>query len=341
MPRRQPIDGLLKQHKRDLINLETRAARDLTVRWLQVERAWRPLISELAHAVAERARAGEAISKGIIYRLQLFSNLHERVIQELDKYGGYLQDRVARLQLRVSLLGVRLFDDLAEIAGYDLSFENLAREAIEQMAGNMADGSPIRSYFLANLHTETVERMAQTLVAGIAQGKNPREVARLMVDAGGIGHERALLIARTEMMRAWRETQNLLYHQTDYVTGWQWVATADRRTCPTCLMLDGRIFPVNQVQVDHPNGRCTSVPVFEGKPFFRELPASKWLASQPDVVKERIFGPGRWKLIKSGRASMEDVIVPRRHPTFGTHYGTATIEEMLENAERRRAQTNG
>lgn len=101
------------------------------------------------------------------------------------------------------------------------------------------------------------------LIQGITLGKNPRVIAKEMADKAGIAHTRALLIARTETMRAYREGQRAQWlAMGDLVKGWTWASVRDDRTCPACWAMHGSTHPISEPFFGHPNCRCTMIPIF-------------------------------------------------------------------------------
>ncbi len=67
-----------------------------------------------------------------------------------------------------------------------------------------SDGSPLRELFEA-LGERTGWGVREALETAVATGMGPRETARLVHQQFGMGLNRALTIARTEQIRAYRE----------------------------------------------------------------------------------------------------------------------------------------
>lgn len=105
-----------------------------------------------------------------------------------------------------------------------------------------------------NLSRETlVSEVKRSVIQGLMQGEGMRDIRRRLADALGIrpgqtsdfkgAYYRALLITRTEVMRASNLGALAIYEQNrDVLSGWEWVATLDERTCPICGQLDGKVF---------------------------------------------------------------------------------------------------
>lgn len=110
------------------------------------------------------------------------------------------------------------------------------------------------------------QAMRAELVRGVAAGVNPRVTARRMVararDGFAGGLTRAMTIARTETLDAYRAASAAgQAPHADVLDGWVWLATLSARTCPACLSMHGREFPLTQAGPEgHQNCRCTRMP---------------------------------------------------------------------------------
>jgi hypothetical protein len=166
------------------------------------------------------------------------------------------------------------------------------------------------------------EAMRRSLIRGMALGTNPRDMARDMVARvegqfnGGL--TRAINIARTETLDAYRRAGALVDQaNTDVVGGWTWLATLDRRTCPSCWGQHGSEHPLTEPgPMDHQQGRCARIPTvlpwsalgIKAKEPPSLLPdAQAKFRALPEADQLQIMGPGRLELLKSGQASWSDL----------------------------------
>lgn len=111
-------------------------------------------------------------------------------------------------------------------------------------------------------------QMSRVLSLGIAEGRNPRDIARELagrVDA--IGITRARLIARTEVIRAHNEAKLNEFERVEGMTGDEvkvrWVTARDERVRATHRERHGKIYTRAEARqlIGEPNCRCTLVPV--------------------------------------------------------------------------------
>lgn len=115
-------------------------------------------------------------------------------------------------------------------------------------------------------------RMGQTLAQGLAEGQNPRVIARrLNQTIQTLGKNRAKAIAQTEIIRAHAEGQldsiQRLGIKTVTVMA-EWSTAGDDRVCPACEALEGAVMTLREARgiiPRHTNCRCTFLPANVGE----------------------------------------------------------------------------
>jgi len=153
---------------------------------------------------------------------------------------------------------------------------------------------------LRRLYTRTYENLEsvtsaagpvvrETLTEGLAEGINPKEMARRLTQAvRGLQRTRAEVLARTEVINSYAEATLDRYERAGVagatVSG-EFATADDARVCPICERLDGREIPIGDVREEtftfepdddqpdhlageykmtppaHPNGRFVLLPV--------------------------------------------------------------------------------
>jgi len=114
-------------------------------------------------------------------------------------------------------------------------------------------------------------QITRSLADGLAQGANPRTIARGMAKSMDISRNRALAIARTETIRAHAEGQldaldKLQVAEVGVMV--EWSAAYDDRVCPLCADLDGMVLSIKEARgiiPRHSNCRCAFVPANVGE----------------------------------------------------------------------------
>jgi SPP1 gp7 family putative phage head morphogenesis protein len=114
-------------------------------------------------------------------------------------------------------------------------------------------------------------RMSRTLLDGLVQGQSPRDIGRDLSKAVDVGRERALTIARTEIIRAHAEGQLDGFDALgieEVGAAVEWSTADDEDVCPDCEQLDGVVLTTDEARgmlPQHPNCRCAWIPANVGE----------------------------------------------------------------------------
>lgn len=163
--------------------------------------------------------------------------------------------------------------------------------------------------YLRRMSEQTARAVNRTIVDGIVVGQNPRDAARdLMRRVGRAldgGITRAERIMRTEMLDAYRNANTVVtVANADVVGEVEWYSAADERTCASCWAMHGERFPVGTPGPDdHPNGRCTFLPVVRSDLAgdYPMGPSKDELWGRLDEQQRlRVLGPTRYGLTDGG-----------------------------------------
>jgi len=141
---------------------------------------------------------------------------------------------------------------------------------------------------LQSVENEMTETVRATLLEGLTDGVNPREMARGLTDEiESLQRTRAETLARTETINAYTKSTIDRYRESGVsaVTQAEFSDADDARVCPICEQLDGRVTPMTEIETatfafepsesepdslageyavrppTHPNCRCTLLPV--------------------------------------------------------------------------------
>lgn len=326
---------LIQRHRAQVLARDRATLRHLTREWLKIERVLVQQMNPIAEEAVRTAATSGLTPEQLRIRAE---SLQRQLFARIGEYGETVADITTAEQRRmIELVGSQFESQLAAMGALPSGFNALPVTAMESMVGHVAGGSPIYNYFLSNgLADKTMTAIGDALIKGIALGRNPKVVARLMADAAGLPHRRALLIARSEMMRIMRITSLENYRQSDIVQGWVWLASKSDRTCLACLAKDGSIHPLDEEFNDHPAGRCGAMPYLPGiTPKFQT--GREWFEQQPTETQMAMMGPRRYAAWRGNRFAFDDLAHPHHSPVFGTHYQEASLEQAIQNAARRRA----
>jgi SPP1 gp7 family putative phage head morphogenesis protein len=109
--------------------------------------------------------------------------------------------------------------------------------------------------------------ISNELASGLASGMGAKKIAsNINKHVRGIGKRRATVLARTEVIRAHHGAMMGSYRAAGLekikIQG-EWRTAGDKRVCPKCEALDGKIFPLDQIENSiplHPQCRCIALP---------------------------------------------------------------------------------
>lgn len=220
---------LAQQFRAALIRRDAEALREITAAYERVITSIQLSVSALG-AQAQRARAaGQTVSAAWLFREQRLQLLLSQAEQQLAFFTAQLSTRLTNdQQAAVSVAQVHT-QQMLRAAGAEVSFARLPEAAIETLIGFSGDGAPLTK-LLSKIPGDASARIRETLLTSLAVGQSPRQTARQISDALQGNKARALTIARTETLRAYREASR----QTAKAAGverWEWIASQSRRTC--------------------------------------------------------------------------------------------------------------
>lgn len=136
---------------------------------------------------------------------------------------------------------------------------------------------------------------------------------------------RAVTISRNEVYTTYRDTQLDVYKKnTQDFDGWVWVSQADSRTCPLCWSMHGTKHDVEEEFISHARCRCTTIPYAEGTETLTE--GSILFDDLFAEDKQKVLGPGKYKLYKSGDLKLSDLVVKDTN-----QYGSFLKERSLKD----------
>lgn len=322
------IAGVIDDETRLLVRAWDRAWRQITTEWDAaitdvIAAGDRPTFTQLTR----QARAANAITAA----LDQIEQITDRATVRITDAAGQVVDVTARLEARqiASQLPLQPGDTRADMA---VRFDRVNADAL----ASIVERTTTQVTSLARpLSVDATEAMLRVLTQAIPQGLSPRQAARRMLEAvegqfnGGLA--RALTIARTEILDAYRTAARQQQDANlDVVTGWIWHAQLDDRTCISCVAQHGTLHrPEEAGPEDHQNGRCARMPKTKtwaelgfgiAEPPDRVTDGAAWFAAQPERVQLAIAGPARLEQLRTGQRTLADMSTRRRNPGWRASY---------------------
>lgn len=311
--------------------------------WLSIKRGLTTLST-----MARKAREALELPEGTMTDRQTLKaqRMLAEILQKDARYRILMADVEAQIRVFASIAsqevlnGQRLAVEAAQAnaaveaavaagsptPGVGLTWNRVPVEAVENLVGYMGDGSPLARTF-ESFAGEAVQQVKDQLTIGLVKGFNPRKIAQLIRERMGGNLERALLIARTETLRSYRQAAIQSYQANDDVVDrWMWHAHLGPRTCAACIAMHGRTFPITVPFGSHPACRCAPVPITK---TWEELgfgpgiaePAKgptgeQWLEKQSTSTQQEVLGK-KWQAWSDGTISLSDVVGYRNDPDWG------------------------
>lgn len=304
-------------------------------------------VQQLTDKMEAARRAGVDPSPAWLYQQRRLSALTDSIREEVRRWSPHASEEAREAAYRAARDAQRQARDLAREAarvslpGLEASFTDLAPENMASILGHLAEGGPL-SDLMAGLAGEAVDAAEAALLQGVVLGKGTDWIATQLRRAIDIPRWRAETIARTEALRAFRETSRETYRRSNVVGSWTWTAALDRRTCPACLALHGQEFTLDEHLDGHPRCRCAMVPKTlswaDISPELADLPDTRptiqtgeeWLAQQSPLTQRSILGPRKYGLWSDGKITLQDMVARTSSPEWGTMRRERSILEMTQ-----------
>jgi SPP1 gp7 family putative phage head morphogenesis protein len=318
---------MVRRQKEALLLHEADELRLLARRWLEVEKA---LEAEMLKIALELSKEG-VLTEAMILQNRRFQSLLYKARAEYAKFADDFEAIAEQMQDYGLTKGVsdavKVLHLSIDEAGLLIDFEMLNVEAINAMIGLTADGTPLKTLLMKE-YGDSVNKMVNALTNGLARGLNPKTVAAEMADGLAGALQKALTIARTEMLRAYRTGTQEQYRSSGVVEQYKRLAVKDDRTCLGCLMQDGETFENADDFSEHPNGRCTLVPVVSGVPAPEWTSGKEWLAGLSEERQREILGDERYDLWQSGAVSLDDLSTLKPNETWGGSFVPTPLQDL-------------
>jgi SPP1 gp7 family putative phage head morphogenesis protein len=322
---------MAREFKADLARREEANVAEMGARYKSVVKNLESSIEALAARLAHEKELGIIPTKGALYRMNRYAELQAQMAQEMKAYNVWAQARVEATRHDMAGMGVSHADRLAAASGLRVAIDKLPKANIEQMVAQLQKDAPLGE-LLVKAYGDSADEVANRLLDGIALGQSPRTVAENASNALGIHLDRALTIARTETLRAYREPQLQRFTQLG-ITEYKRIATHDELTCIGCLAEDGEVYSTPDGFDAHPNCRCTAVPIVPGVEAPTWQSSQDWFSSLSDAQQLAMMGPGRYELYSTGQVGWSDLSARTWDDTWGGAIGPASVSDLRAIAQ--------
>lgn len=329
MTEESEVVRIVREYRKELNRNESAALSAVSKAWVRVESEIKNEMLELAREITERQEQGLPVYDQYIHTSKRYISLLKQTQAELDWYNNKVIDVVTGYQRDNINLGLDAANE-AILQSYDVaspSWTKLNISGFENTIGMLSDGSPLNR-LLKKDYPLAIEGINQALSNGIAIGKGYKQIANDMSSAAMMAYERSVLIARTEINRAYRLANTEQYRASGVVTGFRRLVYKPT-ACFACLMMDGDFYPVGQELWDHPAGKCTSVPETIGGNYAKWQTGKDWFMEQSAEDQRRMMGGSRYEAWKKSEVSdLKSLVYMKPNTVWGPAPAIRNLEDL-------------
>lgn len=341
------LQQTVKHYRQLLKQREAQVEQALTYAHARTLETLQPALNKLYQEIAAKRKAGEDVPLSWLYEQRRLETIKLLITQQVNNYGALARMTVQQLQHQGVTLGNQSAQALLQAtvpAGVNFSFGLPLPAAIANMVGATQAGSPLADLF-NGFGAEAADKAGKALITGVTLGYNPRQIAPLVQQALDISRYRALTIARTEMLRTYRDATIENYKaNSDVVDKWVWLCAMDARSCSACIAMNGTEHDLDEDLDSHPNCRCAKVPKTKswddilgplgidtsGIPdtSINIQSGSDWLDNQDEATQRQVLG-AKYDAWSNGDFTLEDIVGYSDDPTWGRSIYEKPLKQLV------------
>jgi SPP1 gp7 family putative phage head morphogenesis protein len=301
------VENALERYRALLLARDADLAESLVSQYARVKSRLQAQIAEAALQIAEAQSRGNAVlTAQRLYQMDRYQELLAAANAETLRFSSLAASQVTQAVGENLQEGIAAGTDLVRASYLEAgrvvgAFHVLPVDAVGFQVGFTQAGTPFGA-LIRSAAPEMADLLTAQIVEGVATGAPLRTIAQWIKatanDTLNMPLNRALVIARTEPLRAYRAA-NAAQMSAAGITQYQRRAALSTRTCPSCLALDGKIYPTDDMFVLHPMCRCVQRPLLPG--ITPSGPSgAEWFKSLTEKQQLEIVGPGRMEYLRQG-----------------------------------------
>ena len=329
------LTDIADEYRRQLNANEKQLLGEIARNWAKVAVKMEKEYRELAEVVEQAKANGEYIEQSWLYSLDRFRHMRAQAEELFRTFAEGTADRVQAMKRADAQLGLdQANDSLAVLAPDSPNWTRLNVSGLENMSANLADGSPLKNLIM-DAAKESAEAVETTLLNGIAIGQGAKYIGYQMTQVANLPYNRAYRIARTEIARAYRSASHEQYKQSGIIAGYRRMCYKPT-ACFACLMMDGEFYPIGQGALqDHPNGKCTPIPVRRGHE--KDAPSWQtgraWFEELPEENQRSVMGNARFELWKEQNIAPRSMVFMKDNKVWGASPSIKTVESLKDREQ--------
>ena len=280
------------------------------------------------------------ITASQLYRMSVYKDLIDTIQKELDQYATFMKVELRNIANEAILSGnkdsILLMRQILIEAGLieNIVFNAADPNVIKKLLGFLDPGGSLWKT-LEKYGEFTADKVSKKIIEGVAQGLNPKVVARMIQEAMGENLTAAMRTARTVQLWAYREASRQSYqnfnqqYNMQLVKGWTWHANLDDKTCAACWVLDGTFYELDTNLDGHYNCRCAMIPITMLDPNPTRRQGIDEFMNLSEEQQKKILGPGKWQGWKDGRFELKDIVKNIENTDYGSMKVPKTMKELM------------
>lgn len=327
------IFQVIEDYRREVNRNELTTLRQLTRLWVPSYNYLKQMVADLTAAIQAQKDKGEPVWIGYVHSLDRYKRMMDQTQHMIWQYNRAATGQINGAEAEAVDLGTKRGQSLVNIAEPDdPMWTRVNKRETRITAGMLSEQSPL-SELLSKSWPETKSGIEQALITGISTGQGSAWIAEQMMQAVAIPQQRALLIARTEVNRVYRQANLESMRESRAVLGYRRMCYPPT-ACFACLMMDGEYYDKDEAFSDHPNGKCSAVPVtrhFDPANDKNWERGQDWFARQDEATQRKLMGPGRFDFWKQQGVNPRDMVWIKPNKVWGGSPAIRPLEDLKSN----------
>ena len=225
----------LRQHHQAALDAHLNATlAALRDQWQPARAVIAERIAQLEDAMQAAQDAGQVIDPAWLAMDQRLTDVLQSIDDAAQGFADGAQQTIGEAQLDALAMAQEDAQDAMSAAlpdGTAVTFGVPPQDVLDAAASALDDDSPLAGVF-SEFGADASASASQALFSGITLGQSAAQIAEMLAQATEMPMQRAEVIARTELLGAYRDAQMANYRaNSDVVTGWMWSASFNERTC--------------------------------------------------------------------------------------------------------------
>lgn len=319
------------------------------------------MFTRLAKEAREKAKKLEGRDNiSSIIQKKYLEDLAKELEHQLNADFANLKKNLEQDMTQVSESVIDCIKEFEESVGMPISnsWLNVPVDAVEAVqSGKLYAGNWTLSSRIWGMERKVIKDIHTVIAEGIAANKSAYDIAKDLekyVDPKAKkdwnwskvypGTNRkvdysAHRLARTMVSHAYQFSFVESTKDNPFIEKYKWISSHDKRVCPICKERDGKLFDKDKLPLDHPNGRCTFVSVFEKSATQISDEMAAWVKGKEgdfpkiDAYMKKKFGTDRYeKAMKMAQQGMkqeikvnEDILADKLSDYVGGGYDLADL----------------